>query len=156
VITKTISESVQDTERLAAVLATLAQPGDVIALSGALGAGKTTFARGFVRALTGTDEDVPSPTFTLVQTYDTPKGEVWHCDLYRLVKPDDAIELGLEDAFASSICLVEWPERLGHFMPTSRLALSFTFEGTARHITIDGDTRWQARLNHHLSRLGAA
>jgi len=153
-IARIASQSVADTERLAATLASLAAPGDIIALSGELGAGKTTFARGFVRALTGKDEDVPSPTFTLVQTYDTPKGEIWHCDLYRLAKPDDALELGLEDAFGSGICLIEWPERLGGLLPPRRLAMSFTFNGTDRHIVLDGDARWQARLKSHTPQPG--
>ncbi len=139
--------SVAATEKAAAMIASLARAGDVFALSGELGAGKTTFARGFVRALTTADEDVPSPTFTLVQTYGTPKGEIWHCDLYRLTQPDDAIELGLEDAFASAICLIEWPERLGRLLPPTSLAMSFTFDGPTRHISIAGDASWQARLS---------
>ncbi|MBL8644739.1 MAG: tRNA (adenosine(37)-N6)-threonylcarbamoyltransferase complex ATPase subunit type 1 TsaE [Rhodospirillaceae bacterium] len=138
--------TVADTERVAAALAGIAVPGDIFALSGALGTGKTTFARGFVQTLTGTDEDVPSPTFTLVQTYDTPKGKIWHCDLYRLAKPGDAEELGLDEAFASAICLIEWPERLGALLPAARLAMSFTFAGSERAISLEGDARWQTRL----------
>ncbi len=139
---------------MAGALAEIAKPGDVLALFGDLGAGKTTFARAFVRALTQTDEDVPSPTFTLVQTYDTKKGEVWHCDLYRLAKPDDAVELGIEDAFADSICLIEWPERLGRLLPASRLAISFTLAAGTRTISIEGDAQWQARLQPLLPTLG--
>lgn len=138
--------SAAETERIAARIARVARPGDIFALSGELGAGKTTFARGFVQALSDTAEDVPSPTFTLVQTYDSPSGEIWHCDLYRLARPDEALELGLEDAFAEAICLIEWPERLGALLPQRRLLLSFAFDGTARHITVDGDTSWAERL----------
>jgi tRNA threonylcarbamoyladenosine biosynthesis protein TsaE len=151
VITRIPVPSVAATEKIAGALANVAEPGDVFALSGELGAGKTTFARGFVRALTGADEDVPSPTFTLVQTYDTPKGDVWHCDLYRLARPDDAIELGLEDAFVSAICLIEWPERLGRLLPAASLAMSFTFEAGGRAIAISGDARWQQRLTPLMS-----
>jgi tRNA threonylcarbamoyladenosine biosynthesis protein TsaE len=146
VITSAPLATLSDTDRIAASLASIAQPGDVLALFGDLGTGKTTFARAFVRALTDADNEVPSPTFTLVQTYDTPKGEIWHCDLYRLAKPDDAIELGIEEAFAEAICLIEWPERLGRLLPPSRLAISFTLVGSARTITLDGDAHWHQRL----------
>lgn len=155
-IASTSVPTVADTERVASLIAAVAAPGDILALSGDLGAGKTTFARGFVHAVTGTSEDVPSPTFTLVQTYDTPKGEVWHCDLYRLAKPDDAVELGLEDAFASAICLIEWPERLGRLLPPRRLAMSFTFAEGQRTISMHGDDRWQARLAPLIPRLGGS
>jgi len=143
------SRSAADTQSLAARLAAIAAPGDVIALSGDLGAGKTTFARGFVRALTGRGDDVPSPTFTLVQTYDTAKGALWHCDLYRLTKPEDAWELGLEDAFAEAICLIEWPERLGAALPARRLGVALGFVAGApdhRVISLDGDEHWAQRL----------
>ena len=90
----------------------LLRAGDCVLLEGPIGAGKTHFCRALIRARLGREEDVPSPTFTLVQTYDADV-EIWHADLYRLSHPDEALELGLEDAFASAICLVEWPERLG-------------------------------------------
>src|SRR5271170_7579662 len=105
------------TAALAARLATLARPRDVVALRGTLGSGKTSFARGFIAARAGRALEVPSPTFTLVQTYDLPAGTIWHFDLYRLVRPDDAIELGIDEAFASGINLIEWPERLGDLLP---------------------------------------
>ena len=110
------------TQKLGARLARMAQAGDVIALRGDLGAGKSTLARAFIRHLTSPDEEVPSPTFTLVQTYDTPTVSVWHFDLYRLEKPDDVYELGFEDA-CLDICLIEWPERLGSLLPKNRLEL---------------------------------
>ncbi|WP_040566966.1 tRNA (adenosine(37)-N6)-threonylcarbamoyltransferase complex ATPase subunit type 1 TsaE [Magnetospirillum molischianum] len=109
--------------RLGRALAVLARPGDVIALHGTLGAGKSTLARAFIRALTTPDEEVPSPTFTLVQVYEGCSGPVWHFDLYRLEQPDDAFELDIEDAFAEGICLIEWPDRLGPLLPAHRLDL---------------------------------
>jgi tRNA threonylcarbamoyladenosine biosynthesis protein TsaE len=115
-----------ETAALAARLAAIARPGDFIALSGPLGAGKTSFARAFIRALAGPATEVPSPTFTLVQTYDSPKGTVWHGDLYRVSAPEEAIELGIEEALGDSILLVEWPERLGPFLPARRCDLSLS------------------------------
>jgi len=91
------------TRQLASNVARILRPGDVILLEGPIGAGKTFFARGVIQAILGVAEDVPSPTFTLVQVYDGPRGDIWHCDLYRLTHPDEAIELGLEEAFEASI-----------------------------------------------------
>ena len=112
------------TARLAVRLAAVARPGDVIALHGTLGMGKTAFARAFIRRLADAEEEVPSPTFTLVQSYDTEAGTIWHFDLYRLTKPQDVWELGLEDALAGGIVLIEWPERLGTELPRRRLDLT--------------------------------
>ena len=154
VIARIICRTVAETEQLAAKLAALAVPGDIFALSGGLGAGKTTFARGFVHALTNTNDDVPSPTFTLVQIYDTTKGQIWHCDLYRLTTPEDAAELGLDDAFSDAMCVIEWPERLGSLLPTRRLALSFNFDKTdsvVRQIEIEGDAQWAERLKRQIN-----
>jgi tRNA threonylcarbamoyladenosine biosynthesis protein TsaE len=108
------------TMALGARLAAAAQGGDVIALWGELGSGKTTLARGFLRSL-GHDEEVPSPTFTLVQNYDLMGMTVWHFDLYRLTRPEEAWELGLEEALDGGIALIEWPERLGPLLPPDRL-----------------------------------
>jgi len=136
------------TRRLGAQLAALALPGDVLLLQGGLGAGKSTLARAFVRALTSEDEEVPSPTFTLVQTYESDAGEIWHFDLYRLEKPDDAWELGIEDAFIDGICLVEWPERLGGLVPRRRLEVAIQAEdgGTRRRVTLTAVGQWEDRL----------
>ncbi len=101
--------------------------GDVVLLSGPVGAGKSLFARALIQARLaelGHYEDVPSPSFTLVQTYDLDAVELWHSDLYRLSDPYDALELGLEQAFEEAICLVEWPERLGTYRPASALHLT--------------------------------
>ena len=136
------------TAALAARLATLARPGDVIALKGELGAGKTSFARAFIRARAGRDEIVPSPTFTLAQPYDFPDVTVWHFDCYRLRDPDDAWELGIEDAFRDGISLIEWPERLGHLLPARRLEITLLLGGAseARRASADPGPDWLARL----------
>lgn len=135
------------TATLAARVAGLARPGDVIALKGELGAGKTTFARAFIRARGG-DEDVPSPTFTLVQVYELGDAAVWHFDAYRLRDPEEAWELGIEDAFAGGISLIEWPERLQPLLPARRLeiALHPGASPTARRALIDPAGDWAARL----------
>ena len=127
------------TARLAARLAPLALPCDVIGLSGSLGSGKTTFARAFIRArLDRPAEEVPSPTFTLVQLYEHAAGAIWHFDLYRLRAPADAYELGIEDAFAGAISLIEWPEKLGALMPDDWLQVHLAAGGAeaARKVTI--------------------
>jgi tRNA threonylcarbamoyladenosine biosynthesis protein TsaE len=104
--------------RLAAAL----RVGDVVGLAGPLGAGKTTFARHLIQFL-GVAEEVPSPSFNLVLSYETTAGEVWHFDLFRIKAPDEAFELGIEDAFADAISLIEWPERLGTLLPPARLEI---------------------------------
>ncbi|HWB49166.1 MAG TPA: tRNA (adenosine(37)-N6)-threonylcarbamoyltransferase complex ATPase subunit type 1 TsaE [Stellaceae bacterium] len=135
------------TAALAARLAGIARPGDVIALQGELGVGKTAFARAFIRACGG-DEAVPSPTFTLVQRYDLPDAAVWHFDLYRLRAAEEAWELGIEDAFHDGISLIEWPERLGVLLPRRRLLVALDFAGKrqVRRAVLSGDDSWQARL----------
>ena len=127
--------SEEDTARLGAWLALHLQPGDCVLLEGPIGAGKSHLARAFIRARLGRMEDVPSPTFTLVQTYQADV-EIWHADLYRLSHPDEVLELGLGDAFSSAICLIEWPDRLGSHTPSNALNLRLTDlgEGRAAHI----------------------
>jgi tRNA threonylcarbamoyladenosine biosynthesis protein TsaE len=129
-------------------LAKVARPGDVIALKGELGAGKTSFARAFIGARGG-NEVVPSPSFTLVQTYDLPGGTIWHFDFYRLKGAEEAWELGIEEAFDGGISLIEWPERLGVLLPLRHLfvALDFTDGPDARRATLSADGDWMARLS---------
>ena len=115
-----------ETANLAGILAQNVEIGDTILLTGAVGAGKTHFARSFINSLLTVDEDVPSPTFTLVQTYDTTAGEVWHSDLYRLSAEQEIEELGLFDAMTEAVCLIEWPDRLGNYTPTDALHIEFT------------------------------
>lgn len=121
-------------------------PGDVVCLFGNLGAGKTTLSRGAIEAWTGAAEEAPSPTYTLVQTYDGPRGELWHVDLYRLKQPDDAWELGLEDAFAYAACLIEWPERLGGQLPRDRLDIALAPEGEGRTAKLNAHGAWREKL----------
>ena len=135
--TKTL-ETAEDAAKLAVAVSTHLKGGDCLLLSGPVGAGKTHFARSIIQALMARDgeiEDVPSPTFTLVQVYETSVGEVWHTDLYRLTHVDELTELGLDDAFDTAITLVEWPDRLGAARPDRHLDLSFSMPD------IDSDTR---------------
>ncbi len=112
------------TRALAARLAPQLKAGDFLALIGELGTGKTTFARALIGAL-GVTDPVPSPTFTLMQSYETPAFPIVHFDLYRLKTPDELDELGWEDILPDSLTLVEWPERAGTRLPPHRLTLHF-------------------------------
>jgi tRNA threonylcarbamoyladenosine biosynthesis protein TsaE len=132
------------TEALAARAARLARAGDALLLEGPLGAGKSAFARAFLRAASGDAAlEVPSPSFTLVQAYALPAGPAHHFDLYRLSGPDELEELGWEEA-RDGIVLVEWPQRLEHLAPPDALRLRLTQgEGDARSAALSG---WGARL----------
>ena len=136
------------TAALAARLAAQVAPGDIIALRGDLGVGKTSFARAFIRARGDADEEVPSPTFTLVQIYQTDAVAIWHFDLYRLEAAEEAWELGIEEAFASGVSLIEWPERLASLLPQRRLEITLDFgdRPDARRASLAGDAGWRARL----------
>lgn len=135
-----------DTRALGRAIARQARQGDMIALEGGLGAGKTTLARGFIRHFTGSTEEVVSPTFTLAQLYDGPV-PVWHFDLYRLKDPMEVLELGLEDALTEGIVLVEWPERMGPLLPQRRLEVALALGlHNGRQARLAGDPSWQARI----------
>ncbi|OFW98026.1 MAG: tRNA (adenosine(37)-N6)-threonylcarbamoyltransferase complex ATPase subunit type 1 TsaE [Alphaproteobacteria bacterium RIFCSPHIGHO2_12_FULL_66_14] len=130
------------TERLGAALAGRLRPRDVVALVGGLGAGKTTLARAILRAASGKPAlVVPSPTFTLVEVYDTPRGAFWHFDLYRLEQPEQVFELGWEEARADGIALIEWAERLGPLLPRERLTVTLSIEGDGRRAILEGEAR---------------
>ena len=111
-----ISKYEKDTKKLAEMLAQKAKRGDVFALFGTLGMGKSVFARAFIQKLTDAKE-VPSPTFTLVQQYEASDFEIYHFDLYRLKSPDEVFELGFEEAVYEGVCLIEWPEQAGNLLP---------------------------------------
>lgn len=134
-------ESSDATARAAALLGPLLAPGDTVLLSGSVGAGKTHFARSLIRAILLVPEDIPSPTFTLVQTYDTRNGSLWHADLYRIGSTDEVEELGLGEAFDTAICLVEWPDRLGALRPPN--ALEITLQDGAADETRNLVARWR-------------
>jgi tRNA threonylcarbamoyladenosine biosynthesis protein TsaE len=136
------------TAALAARIAGLARRGDVVALRGPLGSGKTTFARAFIRARFGPREDVPSPTFTLVEIYGAAPPLVWHFDLFRLERAEEVWELGIEDAFADGISLIEWPEQLGKLLPAARLGIELSFAPApdARIATVSPSSTWSARV----------
>jgi tRNA threonylcarbamoyladenosine biosynthesis protein TsaE len=131
------------TERLGATLASRLRPRDVVALQGGLGVGKTTLARAILRAASGDPTlIVPSPTFTLVEVYDTSMGVFWHFDLYRLEEPEQVFELGWEEARADGMALVEWAERLGTLLPRERLTVTLAMEGDGRRADLDGEARF--------------
>lgn len=141
------------TDRLGQWFAAHLRPGDTFLLSGTIGAGKTHFARALIRSVLashGVDEDVPSPTYTLVQTYPTPDFDIVHGDLYRLQSVSDLTELGLAEAFADDVTVIEWPDRLGRHMPADalRITLSATRDGSARRAELIGTCGiWGKRLD---------
>jgi len=143
-----IFASAEETSAFAARIAPGLSAGDVLLLRGDLGAGKTHFARGVIQARlakAGLIEDVPSPTFTLVQTYDAGDVEIWHTDLYRLSSVDEIFELGLDEAFGTAICLVEWPDRLAEETPEGALTLHFAMTDKPGERTLEAssaDNRW--------------
>ena len=134
------------TTRLGQAFARVLGSGDALLLSGPIGAGKSHLARAIILAKLATEgriEDVPSPTYTLVQTYETIGGEIWHTDLYRLGDAGEVLELGLDDAFETALCLVEWPDRLGSLAPTDALDITLMPDGAGRRATLRAeDPKW--------------
>jgi tRNA threonylcarbamoyladenosine biosynthesis protein TsaE len=137
------------TSRLGAILAGLLRRGDTVLLRGPIGAGKTHLARAFIQNFLRQKEDVPSPSFTLVQTYGTEGTEIWHADLYRLSHSDEVIELGLADAFDTAICLIEWPDKLGKMAPSNALAITLSAKGEGRLAEFSGSS--QSKLLEDIS-----
>lgn len=135
-----LSNSENETAAHAIALAATLGAGDILLLRGNLGAGKSVFARALIRALSGEKSlEVPSPTFTLVQTYETPQASLWHFDLYRLKDSTEIYELGWEEALTDGIVIVEWPERLGNLTPAQYLDIRISAvdnEPDKRQITI--------------------
>ena len=150
------SASEAETLDLGRRLFEVTRTGDVIALVGDLGVGKTVLARGFVRAgaapggVKDADFDVPSPTFTLVQVYEAGKCPIWHFDLYRLEDPSELWELGIEEALDDGICLIEWPEKAGTHLPEERLTVDIRHGSNKgeRVIILTAGPGWEGRLDH--------
>jgi tRNA threonylcarbamoyladenosine biosynthesis protein TsaE len=149
-VTEIFSATLNEPEMqiFAARLAPLLKPRDCVTLYGDLGAGKSTFVRAAIQALTKAEE-VPSPTFTLVQTYEGKTGPVWHFDLYRLKKSAEVLELGWEEAASEGIVFVEWPERLESLLPKSALSVHIDFveEAARRRLRLEGSETWGKRLS---------
>jgi len=124
------------TQALGQALARHLKAGDALCLTGPLGAGKSTLARALIRALTTPDEEVPSPTFTLVQFYETAAFPLAHFDLYRLSDPDEAYEIGLDEALDGGVALIEWPQRLEGRLPLNRLDIDIALDGDARRVSL--------------------
>lgn len=144
-----ILQSPEATSALAHSLGNHLRAGDVVLLEGPIGAGKTHFARSLIQSLLPVPEDVPSPTFTLVQVYAGTDCEIWHADLYRLSSPDEVVELGLADAFEEAISLVEWPDRLADLQPETALHITFSLGETegVRHVALSAAApRWAPLL----------
>ena len=131
---------------LGAAIAARLSRGDAVLLKGDLGSGKTTLARAILAAL-GVTENVPSPTFTLVQSYETPALTISHYDLYRLKSAREMDELGLEEALEFGAALVEWPERAEARLPKTRLTVELMAEGDGRRAALSGPKRWQDLLD---------
>jgi len=135
------------TSNFAVKLAGSAQRGDIFALYGTLGMGKSVLARAFIQSLTGADE-IPSPTFTLLQTYEAPDFEIFHYDLYRLKVPEEVFELNIEEAMYSGVCLIEWPEKMGGYLPRSCIKITISPAESGRRITLDcADSKRLSRFN---------
>ncbi|MAI91637.1 tRNA (adenosine(37)-N6)-threonylcarbamoyltransferase complex ATPase subunit type 1 TsaE [Ponticaulis sp.] len=138
-----------ETLELGARLASLLRAGDCVALYGDLGAGKTTLSRGLIQAMDTAIEEIPSPTYTIVQTYEIEPCAVWHFDLYRIDNPMELVELGFDDAL-NDISLIEWPENAGSLLPENRLSVRLAFSGDVRKACLSGGTaEWIDRLNDH-------
>ena len=146
-----ILSSMKDTIQFGQLLAENVVAGDTVLLSGDIGAGKTALARSCIQARLseiGAMEDVPSPTYTLVQVYDLTTTQIWHADLYRLNSIDELYELGLDQAFEESICLIEWPNLLGSLRPEGALALQMdAIDDDRRRVLLEwSDCKWDSTI----------
>jgi len=134
-----------DTARLGAAIARELKAHEAVCLSGPLGAGKSTLARALIQALAGAGTEAPSPTFTLVQTYDAPAFPLAHFDLYRLERPEEALELGLDEALDQGAAIIEWAEKLGHHLPPDRLDVELHIDGERRRARLSPHGAWEER-----------
>ena len=141
-VTRITAKNEQEMLALGARIGAVLRAGDTVALTGELGAGKTTLIRGLIQAKLP-EIEVPSPTYTLVQTYDFPDYELWHCDLYRLKHPDEVFEIGLMDAFGEAVCLLEWPDKIGGYLPEDALNLHIRFKDEGRVVELGPE--WEGR-----------
>ncbi|MDB2414704.1 tRNA (adenosine(37)-N6)-threonylcarbamoyltransferase complex ATPase subunit type 1 TsaE [Rickettsiales bacterium] len=139
--------SLKDSENLAKKIAALIEKGDVIALEGDLGAGKTTFTRFVINALSDKDVEVLSPTFTLVQPYELDRFNLWHFDLYRLENIEEIYELGYEEALDEGVAIIEWPQIIAGMMPENRLLIRLGLNLDTRFAEIEAYGNWKDRLN---------
>ena len=146
-----ILSSMKDTIQFGQLLAENVVAGDTVLLSGDVGVGKTALARSCIQARLseiGAMEDVPSPTYTLVQVYDLTTTQIWHADLYRLNSIDELYELGLDQAFEESICLIEWPNLLGSLRPEGALSLQMdAIDDDRRRVSLEwSDHKWDSMI----------
>lgn len=145
--TKKLFETENDTRAFASQIAPVLGAGDTVLLSGDIGAGKSFFSRAVIREIFQEDIEIPSPTFTLVQVYEAEAFDIWHCDLYRLTHPDEAIELGLEDAFEDALCLIEWPDRLSELAPENAVTFHMKAEDAGHSLfATSRSVKWQNKL----------
>ena len=140
-----ICKTEQDTIELGQKVAKFAQKGDVFALYGTLGMGKTVFCRAFIQALTDAKE-VPSPTFTLLQTYSSSDFEIYHFDLYRIKSPEEIFEIGMEEAIYDGVSLIEWPEKMENYLPKKAFIINILPYEQGRKITIDSNSDIQKQM----------
>ena len=133
-----ICKTEQETINIGRKIADFAQKGDVFALYGNLGMGKTVFCRAFIQKLTDAKE-VPSPTFTLLQTYSAKSFEIYHFDLYRLKSSEEIFEIGMEEAIYNGVCLIEWPEKMEHYLPKKAFIIKIIPYEQGRKIIIDSN-----------------
>lgn len=134
-----------DTVNLGRALAQISVKGDIYALFGTLGMGKSVLSRAFVQYFQG-EVEVPSPTFTLLQTYETPDFDIYHFDLYRLKSPEEIFELGMEEAMYEGVCLIEWPEKMGSYLPKRAITVKITPEGSRRRFAFFAEGAAAERL----------
>lgn len=131
-----VCKTENETKKLAEKFAGIAKKGDIFALFGTLGAGKSTFSRYFIQALSQIN-DIPSPTFTLVQTYETQKFDIYHFDMYRLKTAEEAYELDIEEAFYNAVSLIEWPEKILSLLPKNIWKITISTKENIRIFDIE-------------------
>jgi tRNA threonylcarbamoyladenosine biosynthesis protein TsaE len=137
-------DSLVDLKNISVKIAALANVGDIIFLRGELGSGKTSFAKYFINSISNHDQNVTSPTFNILQIYDCENFSAWHYDFYRIETEEEIVNLGLDDAFANGVSIIEWPEKIQSFLPQASLEIHFSFteKHNSRLLTISGNGKW--------------